>query len=315
MPLSLLILVAAIQGLTEFLPISSSGHLVLIPIVTDFAYQGRVIDVAAHVGTLIAVAFYLRAEIIAIAVAMLRFGRTDPDHARLGIMLVLATIPVIIAGYIVNYANWHWLDMVYSLAIANLVFAVILWFADKVPATRRDLGQIGLPHALIIGIVQICALIPGASRSGVTMSAARFLGYDRVTAARFSLLLSLPTIAGAGLLKTLDLVKSGDATLGADAVIVAVLSAGLAWLAIRWMMRLVCHGRLWYFCLLPFGAWWIAIAGIGARLGCTRHQLRPEQPTWTIALKIGWQNRINTSWRNTQIGKRQRLLANDIVIF
>ena len=236
MPLSLLILVAAIQGLTEFLPVSSSGHLVLIPIVTDFAYQGRVIDVAAHVGTLIAVAFYLRAEIIAIAVAMLRFGRTDRDHARLGIMLVLATIPVIIAGYIVNYAHWQWLDMAYSLAIANLVFAVILWLADKVPATRRDLGQIGLPHALIIGIVQICALIPGASRSGVTMSAARFLGYDRVTAARFSLLLSLPTIAGAGLLKTLDLVKSGNATLGTDAVIVAVLSAGLAWLAIRWMM-------------------------------------------------------------------------------
>ena len=109
MPLSLLILVAAIQGLTEFLPVSSSGHLVLIPIVTDFAYQGRVIDVAAHVGTLIAVASYLRAEIIAIAVAMLRFGRTDPDHARLGIILVLATIPVIIAGYIVNYAHWQWL--------------------------------------------------------------------------------------------------------------------------------------------------------------------------------------------------------------
>ena len=237
MPLSLLILVAAIQGLTEFLPVSSSGHLVLIPIVTDFAYQGRVIDVAAHVGTLIAVIFYLRVEIIAMAVAMLRFGRNDPNHARLGIMLVLATIPVIIAGYIVNYANWQWLDMVYSLAIANLVFAVILWFADKVPAARRDLGQIGLPHALIIGIVQICALIPGASRSGVTMSAARFLGYDRVTAARFSLLLSLPTIAGAGLLKTLDLVKSSDATLGADALIVAVLSAGLAWFAIRWMMR------------------------------------------------------------------------------
>ena len=245
MPLSLLILVAAIQGLTEFLPISSSGHLVLIPIVTDFTYQGRVIDVAAHVGTLVAVAFYLRAEIIVIALAMLRFGRNDPYHARLGIMLVLATIPVIIAGYIVNYANWHWLDMVYSLAIANLVFAVILWFADKVPATQRDLGQIALPHALIIGIVQTFALIPGASRSGVTMSAARFLGYDRVTAARFSLLLSLPTIAGAGLLKTLDLVKSSDATLGADAVIVAVLSAGLAWFAIRWMMH------------------WLATAGFG----------------------------------------------------
>ena len=237
MPLRLLILVAAIQGLTEFLPVSSSGHLVLIPIVTDFAYQGRAIDVAAHVGTLAAVTFYLRVEIIAIATAVLNFGRNNPGHAQLGIMLVLATVPVIITGYIVNYANWHWLDMVYSLAIANLVFAVILWFADKVPAARRALDQIGLPHALIIGIVQICALIPGASRSGVTMSAARFLGYDLVTAARFSILLSLRKIAGAGLLKTLDLIKSSDATLGADAVIVAVLSAGLAWLAIRWMMR------------------------------------------------------------------------------
>lgn len=237
MPLTLLILVAAIQGLTEFLPISSSGHLVLIPIVTDFAYQGRVIDVAAHVGTLAAVTFYLRVEIIAIAAAMLNFGRNNPGHAQLGTMLVLATVPVIIAGYIVNYAKWHWLDMVYSLAIANLVFAVILWLADKAPATRHDLDQMRLSHALIIGTVQICALIPGASRSGVTMSAARFLGYDRVTAARFSLLLSLPTIAGAGLLKTLDLVKSGDATLGSDALIVTVLSAGLAWVAIRWMMR------------------------------------------------------------------------------
>ena len=237
MPLSLLILVAAIQGLTEFLPISSSGHLVLIPIVTNFNYQGRMIDVAAHVGTLAAVAFYLREEIIKIVAAMFRFGRYRSDHARLGTMLVLATIPVVVAGYIVNYANWHWLDMVYSLAIANLVFAVILWLADKAPATRRDLYQICSSHALIIGIVQICALIPGASRSGVTMSAARFLGYDRVTAARFSLLLSLPTITGAGLLKTLDLVKNGDVALGYDAVIVVVLSAGLAWLAIRWMMH------------------------------------------------------------------------------
>ena len=90
--------------------------------------------------------------------------------------------------------------------------------------------------ALLIGVAQICALIPGASRSGVTISAARFLGYDRITAARL-LLLSLPTIAGAGVLKLLDLVRSGNAALGSDAILVIVLSAGLAWLAISWMMR------------------------------------------------------------------------------
>jgi undecaprenyl-diphosphatase len=186
-------------------------------------------------------------------------------------MLILATIPVIIAGYIVNYANWHWLDMVYSLAIANLVFAVILWFADKVPATRRDLGSNRLAACADHRHRTNCALIPGASRSGVTMSAARFLGYDRVTAARFSLLLSLPTIAGAGLLKTLDLVKSSDATLGADA---GDCCGFIGWPCVVCNPlddALVCHGRLWYFCLLPFGAWWIAIAGSSARLGCPKH--------------------------------------------
>lgn len=237
MPLSLVILVATVQGLTEFLPVSSSGHLVLIPIISNFAYQGRLIDVAAHVGTLIAVAFYLRVEIITILTALLRFGRSDPANARLGILLALATVPVVIAGYFVNYADWHWLDMVQTLAIANCVFAIILWLGDIVPMKRQGLGTVTWSHALLIGVAQVCALIPGASRSGVTISAARFLGYDRITAARLSLLLSLPTITGAGLLKSIDLAKSGDTALGIDAAIVIVLSAGLAWLAISWMMR------------------------------------------------------------------------------
>ena len=102
---------------------------------------------------------------------------------------------------------------------------------------RHGLDSVTWLPALLIGVAQICALIPGASRSGVTISAARFLGYDRITAARLSLLLSLPTITGAGLLKSLDLVRSGDTALGTDAAIVIALSAGLAWLAISWMMR------------------------------------------------------------------------------
>jgi undecaprenyl-diphosphatase len=237
MPFSLIILIAVVQGLTEFLPISSSGHLVLIPIVTNFAYQGRLIDVAAHIGTLIAVAFYLRVEIITIIAALLRFGRSDPINATLGILLALATIPVVVAGYFVNYADWRWLDMVQTLAIANLGFAIILWLSDSVTVKKRQLESLTWLPALLIGVAQICALIPGASRSGVTISAARFLGYDRITAARLSLLLSLPTIAGAGLLKSIDLAKSGDAALGSDAAIIIALSAAFAWLAISWMMH------------------------------------------------------------------------------
>ncbi len=237
MPLSLLILIATVQGLTEFLPVSSSGHLVLIPIITNFDYQGRLIDVAAHVGTLIAVAFYLRVEIIKIIVALLCFGRSDPVNARLGILVMLATIPVVIAGYFVNYADWRWLDMLQTLAITNIGFAIILWCSDHVSIKKHGLDAIQWLPALLIGAAQIFALIPGASRSGVTISAARLLGYDRITAARFSLLLSLPTIAGAGLLKSIDLARNGDVALVSDAAIIIVLSAGLAWLAISWMMR------------------------------------------------------------------------------
>ena len=237
MQINLLILVAAVQGLTEFLPVSSSGHLVLIPVFSTFSYQGHVIDVAAHVGTLIAVSFYLRNEIITIITALFNFGRTDQANALLGLLIVLATIPVVLAGYFVNYADWRWIDMLQTLAIANLGFAFLLWLSDKAPVTRNGLRSVTMTPALMIGLAQICALIPGASRSGVSMSAARFLGYDRITAARFSLLLSLPAIAGAGTLKSLDLVKSGDLVLGGDAAIVVVLSAWLAWLSIFWMMR------------------------------------------------------------------------------
>ena len=127
--------------------------------------------------------------------------------------------------------------MVQTLAIANFGFAIILWLSDTLPIKKHGLDSVTWSPALLIGLAQICALIPGASRSGVTISAARFLGYDRITAARLSLLLSIPTIAGAGLLKSLDLARSGDAALGIDAAIVIALSAGLAWLAISWMMR------------------------------------------------------------------------------
>ena len=108
MPLGLIALVAFIQGITEFLPVSSSGHLVLLPLVSGYAYQGQTIDVAAHVGTLLAVLIYLRREFLAIIIAWIGFGRQDPVNGWLGLMLVVATIPVIIAGYLVNYAALDW---------------------------------------------------------------------------------------------------------------------------------------------------------------------------------------------------------------
>ena len=237
MPLSMLVLIAAVQGITEFLPVSSSGHLVLIPLITDHPYQGRTIDVAAHVGTFVAVAAYLRADLLRMVNGVLTFGRQHPADGHLALLVLIATIPVIIVGFLINKADPSWLLDFKTLAIANLLFAFLLWLADRFGATARTIGDIEVNQAWLIGLVQIFALIPGASRSGVTMMAARYLGFDRLTAARFSLLLSLPTIAGAGVLKTYDLIKAGDLALGADALIVAALSCLSAFAAISLMMR------------------------------------------------------------------------------
>ena len=244
MPLNLLILVAVIQGLTEFLPVSSSGHLALIPMITDHPYQGRAIDVAAHVGTLGAVRWYRRTDLL----AMLPGG--DVGQRRLIASLIIATVPVIIIGFAVNAADPAWLTSPMTLAISNLVFAGLLWQADRVGALTRRLADMRIGTALMIGLVQCAALIPGASRSGVTMMAARYLGFDRLAAARFSLLLSIPAIAGAGLLKGLEIAAAGDTQLGLDAGVVMVLSFVFALLAIGWMMRLLARTNftifVWY---------------------------------------------------------------------
>ena len=235
MPFLLLTLVAAVQGLTEFLPVSSSGHLALIPLVTDQPYQGRAIDVAAHVGTLGAVLLYFRHDLLAMLLALRPGG--DAGQRRLILLLGLATAPVFIIGYIVNELEPAWMTDIRALAIANLVFAGALWHADRIGSMTRNLAEMRFGGAVLIGLSQCLALIPGASRSGVTMTAARYLGIDRVAAARFSLLLSIPTIAGAGLLKGLDIIADGDAALGMHALVVAVLSFGFALAAIGWMMR------------------------------------------------------------------------------
>jgi undecaprenyl-diphosphatase len=264
MQFSLILLVAAIQGVTEFLPVSSSGHLVLIPVITAHPYQGQTIDVAAHVGTLIAVLVYLRRDIFNITAAM--FGRVDnaqqADHRRLGLMIIGATIPVVLVGFVVNYADWHWLTLVTTLAWANIAFAGLLWAADRFGGQLHGLADMRWSVAMGIGFMQICALIPGASRSGVTMTAARFFGYDRVTAARFSLLLSLPAIAGAGLLKTIDIIDAGDAQLGVNAAIVAVLSALFAWLAIRVMMSWLARASFTIFVIYRLGLGMVLLLGL-----------------------------------------------------
>ena len=264
MPFSLILLIAAIQGVTEFLPVSSSGHLVLVPVLTAKPYQGQTIDVAAHVGTLLAVLVYLRQDIFTITAAM--FGRArsaqQTSDRRLGMMIIAATMPVVLVGFAINYADWHWLTLVTTVAWANLVFAGLLWAADRCQNRLHTLTDMRWSAAIGIGLMQICALIPGASRSGVTMTAARFFGYDRLTAARFSLLLSLPAIAGAGLLKTIGLMNTGDIQLGIDAASVGMFSMLFAWLAIRLMMSWLAKANFTIFVVYRLGLGIILLLGL-----------------------------------------------------
>jgi len=264
MPILLLVLVAAVQGLTEFLPVSSSGHLALIPILTDQPYQGRAIDVAAHVGTLGAVLLYFRRDLAAMLTALRSGG--DTAQRQLVLWLGLATLPVFIIGYGVNRIEPGWLTDIRTLAIANIAFAALLWHADRIGAVSRAITDMRFGGAILIGLAQCLALIPGASRSGVTMTAARYLGFGRVEAARFSLLLSIPTIAGAGLLKGMDIMADGDAALGLDALIVALLSFGFALAAIGWMLRWLARAdfRIFVWYRLALGAALVLAIAAGA---------------------------------------------------
>ena len=289
-----LFLIALIQGITEFLPISSSGHLVLLPHLSNFADQGQVMDVAAHLGTLGAVMVYVRRDIWEMLASLTPRAGAQASSRRLIGLLIIASLPVIIAGLALELAGPDFLRLAIVVALANLVFAVWLWRADKTDI-RHDLTRDGMAssdaanpgqppinrpetnwpqtnwqamsylHAFYIGLAQIFALIPGASRSGVTMTMARQLGYDRLSAARFSLLLSVPVIAGAGLLKGVSLYTSQASVDIAALIGVAGLSFIFALLAIRWMMGWLARAdfRIFVFYRLALGILLLGLIAAG----------------------------------------------------
>ena len=265
--------IALIQGITEFLPVSSSGHLVLIPHISAFADQGQVMDVAAHIGTLAAVMLYLRRDITAMLASLFTRAVDKMRYRRLTGLLIIASLPVIIAGLLLELAGAEFLRLVWIVASANLVFALWLWVADRrdiqTDLSRSDTlklewEMLSYRHALYIGLAQIFALIPGASRSGVTMTMARQLGYDRLSAARFSLLLSVPVIAGAGVLKGISLYRTSEGVDMLSLGLVAGLSFIFALLAIRWMMGWLARAdfRIFVFYRLGLGIVLLGLLGL-----------------------------------------------------
>lgn len=237
MSLSQLVALAVIQGVTEFLPISSSGHLALAPHVLEWPDQGLVIDVAVHVGTLGAVLIYTWRDIGRMIRGIIRppDKRLDPGR-RLAWQIVIASIPVMIAGFLVSRYLGDSLRTVEIIAWSTIVFGVLLGVIDRIAPTLYRLKHLTYGTALFIGVAQILALIPGASRSGVTMTTARLAGFERHEAARLSLLLAIPAILGAGTLTGLELYLAESATPGIDAIIAAGLALITALLSISLMM-------------------------------------------------------------------------------
>jgi len=211
------LLLGIVQGLTEFLPISSSGHLILVPWLQDYTFLrenesfNKTFDVALHAGTLVAVIGYFWSDLSAMARGVWRSLRTraiETTEQRLGWAIVVGTIPAVIVGGL----GEDWIDEnlgePWMIAILLIVFGVVLALADRLPQ-RRSIDSVGVREGLYMGIAQAAALAPGVSRSGVTISAARYLGLDRDSAARFAFLLLVPAVAGATVLKAIGAVTEG----------------------------------------------------------------------------------------------------------
>ena len=242
MPLIQIFILAAIQGITDFLPVASSGHLILVPKLTGWPDQGLLIDVALHVGTLLAVVLYLWKDILRITGALFRSlgvistRRSSKPEILLISKLAIATIPIIIAGYAMNKYLGNTFRSFEVIGWTTLSFALLLFLADKINMTIRRMDHITFGGAFFIGLFQVLALIPGTSRAGITITATRFLGVERQDTARFSLLLSIPVIFAAGTLKGFHLYSSGNVVLFQDAITSVAISFGFAIISIALLM-------------------------------------------------------------------------------
>lgn len=245
-----LIALSVLQGLTEFLPVSSSGHLVLFSCLMNLKDEGLGIDVALHIGSLFAVMIYFKSEIFAMFREVFK-TRLKPDfkleYNKLAWLLFMACVPALFAGFYLRNADFAFLRNPKVIGFNILFYGLLLYAADTFFKGEKKLENMGLKEALLIGFAQCLALIPGTSRSGITITMARFLNIKRVDAAKFSMLLSMPVIAAAGVLEGYRLFVSGSSTDAAFAAGAVVCSFVASYAVISLMMKWLKH-----FSFLPF---------------------------------------------------------------
>lgn len=234
-------LLALIQGLTEFLPISSSAHLILPSQILGWEDQGLAFDVAVHVGTLLAIVLYFRHDVARLLSAWFAsvLKQQHSEDSKLAWLIALATIPAGLCGLLFNDLIETHLRSTLVIASATIVFGLLLWVADRNSHHTRSLAQMTLMAALVIGFSQAIALIPGTSRSGITMTAALMLGFSRGASARFSFLLSIPLILAAGGLKGLELMETGSDSRLQLILIGVVVSFASAYACIHWFLKVL----------------------------------------------------------------------------
>lgn len=232
-----LAVLAVVQGITEFLPISSSGHLVLVPLLTGWPDQGILIDVAVHVGSLGAVMIYFWRDLFMMLGGLGRLirGRRSPSAALVA-YVIIGTIPLVGAALLLEHFGLDAPRTMELIGWTTLGGGILLYIADRIGMTVRRMEHMTFGSALLIGLFQVLAILPGMSRAGMTMIAARFCGFERPDAARFSMLLSIPAVLGAGILKGRVLLEDGHPELGLDAAVAAGLAFVTALIAIAVMM-------------------------------------------------------------------------------
>ncbi len=235
-----LIILALIQGITEFLPISSSAHLILVPFLKAWQDQGLTIDVAAHLGSIFAVLVYFRKEIRRILIAgskSIANGNFNAPDAQLFRLLIIASIPILVTGYLLRDIIAGYLRDPLIIAATSIIFGLLLWFADISGSRVRQMDSISVRDAIIIGLAQTLALVPGTSRSGITITAALMLGFDRGNAARLSFLMAVPIILAAGGYEALQLSQTDAVVNPVNFIGTAALSAVSAFLTIHYFLK------------------------------------------------------------------------------
>lgn len=258
MPIEQILLLAIIQGFTEFLPVSSSGHLILLPVFSGWADQGLVTDVMVHLGSLVAVIVYFWRDVLRIISGSFELLRGQwTDNSRLAFYIGIGTLPAIAFGlFLKTFGLMSLFRNVEIVAWNAIIFGILMLLADRFGRRDKEMQDMGIKQAIAIGVAQALAIIPGTSRSGITMTIARSLGFKRAEAARFSFLLGIPAIAAAGGLTMFELVETGQ-SIPMDGIYAAVLTFFSALVAIAFLMRLVSKIGL-----LPFALYRFALAAV-----------------------------------------------------